>query len=84
MNNNNKGLYPKYYVQKLIYEVDQRGEETVTPIPTPDWVFVLNPKHDPGAVAALKAYIAWASDNGYELLAKDLEDKLEELGKADW
>lgn len=80
MNNKSKGLYPKYHVQKLAYGIDQRGDESVTPIPLYDWVFVLNPATDPGAVVALKAYINWAATNGYERLAIDLEDKLEELG----
>lgn len=75
MTDKDKGLYPKYYVEKIVTRgTHQHGE------PVQDWVFVLNPTTDPGAVEALRAYTNWAAANGYERLAFDLEDKLEELG----
>lgn len=76
MSNKNKGLYGKYYVYKIVNaDADDYG---VIPevVPVNDWVFVLNPRTDPGAVAALTAYIDWARGNGYDALATDLEEKL--------
>lgn len=80
----NRGLYPKYRVQRLRIADDDNGQPVIKSEEVNDWVFVLNPVRDPGAVAALRAYIYWAYDNDYRQLAIDLEDKLEELGKADW
>lgn len=77
MSDKNKGLYQKYRVTKLVERPgNDWAEESV------GWVFVLNPATDPGAVSALKAYIDWAWEAGYDRLATDLERKLVELGKA--
>lgn len=71
MNNKERGLYPKYYVAK-------RNELGVG-ARVEDWVFVLNPSKDKGAVFALRAYAWWAEENGYETLAKDLREKIKEF-----
>lgn len=74
MTDKDKGLYPKYHVEKIITLATYQYAE-----PVEDWVFVLNPATDPGAVVALKAYIYWAYDNDYRKLAIDLEEKLKEF-----
>lgn len=42
--------------------------------------FVLDPKHDPGARFALRAYKAWARKHGEAALAEDLDAWLHQLG----
>lgn len=69
MSDKEKGLYPKYYVQKIeendLLEVDE-------------WVFVLNPTRDKGARFALRAYAVWAEHHGYDALGSDIREKLKE------
>ena len=70
MSDKDRGLYHKYYVQKIVdcdlLEID-------------DWVFVLNPKTDPLAARALVTYAHAADLEGYEALAEDIYAKLDEL-----
>lgn len=62
-----RGLYPKYYVQKI---VDHDLLEVH------DWVFVLNPTTDPGARFALLAYAVWCEKHEYYQLAEDIREKI--------
>lgn len=79
MDDKERGLYPKYLVQKIVYRSRGWAKDGLEVEPVEDWVFVLNPKKDPGAQFALRAYAVWAERNGYEQLGKDIREKLEEL-----
>lgn len=68
MGDKERGLYPKYVVLKRI---DDQTVETVD-----DWVFVLNPKTDPGARFALKAYAVWCRIYGHHKLSDEISEKL--------
>ena len=65
------GLPHRYDVKKV---VDPEGKHDDCRY------FVLDPQHDSGARFALRAYKVWASRNGYDNLAKDLGEWLEEIG----
>lgn len=70
MSNKERGLYPKYYVQKIV------GNDLLE---VNDFVFVLNPKTDPIAAGALEFYADQADAAGYTELAEDLWKLLDEL-----
>jgi hypothetical protein len=73
VNDKNKGLYPKYHVEKIVDKGNGQSSE-----PVEDWVFVLNPKTDPGARFALRAYAVWAERHGWHRLAADIREQLGE------
>lgn len=61
-----KGLINKFKVHRLnqtLESVEKHGDCRY---------FVLDPQHDPGAVAALQTYAEWCYENGYLPLADDL------------
>lgn len=70
-----KGLYDKYFVSKVVTFEESTGTYHNL-MPVEDWVFVLNPTTDPGAVFALHAYAVWARQNGYDQLSDDITAKL--------
>ncbi|HMM95351.1 hypothetical protein [Phycicoccus sp.] len=67
----NRGLYGKYLVQRADGDPAQKHTDCR--------YFVLDPEHDPAALAALSAYIEEARDLGYVQLADDLDVWLEQL-----
>lgn len=68
MSDKERGLYPKYYVQKIV------GNDLLE---VNDPVFVLNPQTDPIAAGALEFYADQAYDAGFHQLAEDIWDWLD-------
>lgn len=69
------GLYAKYYVARMDGRDAPGGDKDNARY------FVLDYVNDPGAVVALRAYIHWAEDNGYDSLALDLRYQLEAVAR---
>lgn len=59
-----EGLHAKFRVERVDPESQERHKDC--------WVFVLEPRHDPLARVALKAYEDAAREAGYFELAADL------------
>lgn len=76
MSDREHGLYNKYFVSKAVKTM-VAGKEYGNLMPVKEFCFVLVPEKDPGAVVALRAYIDWCWDNGYDFLAEDLEAMLD-------
>lgn len=64
----NVGLAAKFRVERVDPEAQERHKDC--------WVFVLDPRHDPLARVALKAYADAAKKAGYIALSADLRRKL--------
>ena len=73
MDDKERGLYSKYHVQKIVDKGNGQATE-----PVEDWVFVLNPRTDPIARFALRAYAVAAESKGYHALGAELREKLAE------
>lgn len=78
MSDKEKGLYPKYYVAKIIESPQGVFDSSVKLETVKDWVFVLNPRTDPIARFALLAYAVSAERRGYKQLGADIRAKLKE------
>lgn len=68
----NEGLHAKFRVERTDPEAQERHKDC--------WVFVMEPRHDPLARVALKAYVEAAEEAGYLNLATDLRRKLYDMG----
>jgi len=73
MPNMDEGLIHKYWVNRV------DGQDKPNAL-----YFVLDMANDPGAVEAVQTYILWCYENGYTLLAHDLEKTLEENDLTNW
>lgn len=65
-----RGLYDKFIVERTDVRASERHRDC--------FFFVLDVNHDALAVPALEAYIRACRENGYHVLAADLQRKLDE------
>lgn len=72
MGDKTKGIHRKYVVDRVDKTDVMEGDKHFD-----CELFVLDLTHDKHAIPAIKAYIESCRKDGYELLAEDLERKLE-------